>query len=196
MWKYQVETLNLNSNRIQKFSLFSHNQQLTYAEVIELWQQDHNFRSFFISLLAESPFIAYFWETPPITTSTVHQSFEFVLIDSLQLARVNPDRDSFRQYFVSTLPDREVITFSNLGKDALLIVPCPLVESTAYPHLASFARKAPQSQQHKLWQTAGTTIKQRLNDQPMWVSTSGLGVYWLHLRLDSYPKYYNFKPYK
>ena len=194
MWKYQVETL--NSNFIHKFSLFCHNQQLTYAEVIELWQQDRNFRSFFISLLAESPFIAYFWETPPITTSTVHQSFEFVLIDSLQLARVNPDRDSFRQYFVSTPPDREVITFLNLGKDALLIVPCPLVESTAYPHLASFARKAPQSQQHKLWQTAGTTIKQRLNDQPMWVSTSGLGVYWLHLRLDSYPKYYNFKPYK
>ena len=196
MWKYQVETLNLNSNRIQKFSLLCHNQQLTYAEVIELWQQDHNFRSFFISLLAESPFIAYFWETPPITTSTVHQSFEFVLIDSPQLARVNPDQNSFRQYFASTLRDREVITFSNLGKDALLIVPCPIAESVAYPHLASFARKAPQSQQHKLWQTAGTTIKQRLNDQPMWVSTSGLGVYWLHLRLDSYPKYYNFKPYK
>ncbi len=196
MWKYQVETLNLNSNRIQKFSLLCHNQQLTYAEVIELWQQDHNFRSFFISLLAESPFIAYFWETTPITTSTVHQSFEFVLIDSPQLARVNPDRDSFRQYFASTLGDQEVITFSNLGKDALLIVPCPIVENAAYTHLASFARKAPQSQQHKLWQTAGTTIKQRLTDQPMWVSTSGLGVYWLHLRLDSYPKYYNFQPYK
>ncbi len=194
MWKYQVETL--NSNFIHKFSILSHNQQLTYAEVIELWQQDRNFRSFFISLLAESPFIAYFWETPPITNSTVDQSFEFVLIDSPQLARVNPDRDSFRQYFASTLGDREVITFSNLGKDALLIVPCPIAESAAYPHLASFARKAPQSQQHKLWQTAGKTIKQIINEQPMWVSTSGLGVYWLHLRLDSYPKYYNFKPYK
>jgi hypothetical protein len=30
----------------------------------------------------------------------------------------------------------------------------------------------------------------------MWVSTSGLGVYWLYIRLDSFPKYYNFQPYK
>ncbi len=194
MWKYQVK--NLDSNRIQKFSIFSHNQQLTYAEVIELWEQDRKFRSFFSSLLTETSFTAYFWETPPINTSTVDRDFEFILIDSPQLARVKPDQNSFRQYFASTPPDREVITFSNLGKDAVLVVPCPLAESTAYPHLASFVRKAPQSQQHKLWQTAGKTIKQRLNDQPMWVSTSGLGVYWLHLRLDSYPKYYNFQPYK
>ena len=203
MWQYQVETVKFNF--IQKFSIFSHNQQLTYAEVIELWQRDRNFRSFFSSLLAESPFKAYFWETPPITISTVNQSFEFVLIDSPQLARVKPDRDSFRQYFTSTIgdhavpgssPDREIITFPNLGQDALLIVPCPIAETATYTHLASFVRQAPPSQQHELWQTAGNTIKQRLNDQPMWVSTSGLGVYWLHLRLDSYPKYYNFQPYK
>ena len=30
----------------------------------------------------------------------------------------------------------------------------------------------------------------------LWVSTSGLGVYWLHVRLDSYPKYYQHAPYK
>ncbi|MDF9799652.1 hypothetical protein OKW21_004915 [Catalinimonas alkaloidigena] len=28
------------------------------------------------------------------------------------------------------------------------------------------------------------------------MSTSGLGVYWLHIRLDSRPKYYQFDPYR
>jgi hypothetical protein len=31
---------------------------------------------------------------------------------------------------------------------------------------------------------------------PLWVSTSGLAVPWLHLRLDARPKYYGFEPYK
>jgi hypothetical protein len=29
----------------------------------------------------------------------------------------------------------------------------------------------------------------------MWLSTSGLGVAWLHIRLDSTPKYYQHQPY-
>ena len=33
-------------------------------------------------------------------------------------------------------------------------------------------------------------IESKKPDQKLWVSTSGLGVFWLHLRLDSYPKYY------
>jgi hypothetical protein len=28
-----------------------------------------------------------------------------------------------------------------------------------------------------------------------WISTSGLGVPWVHVRLDSYPKYYQYRPY-
>ena len=49
---------------------------VTYAEIIKLWQKDNGFRTFFNSLLADSPFEAYFWETPPITKSTVNQQFE------------------------------------------------------------------------------------------------------------------------
>ena len=30
----------------------------------------------------------------------------------------------------------------------------------------------------------------------LWLSTAGLGVYWLHLRLDTRPKYYSFQPYR
>jgi hypothetical protein len=196
MWTSFVVTL--KSKPIQKISVFSHKRRITYSEVIELWQDNKEFCSFFSSLLAYAPFSAYFWETPPITLSTVNKPFEFVLVDSPQLAGVQPDSSSFREYFQSARSSvgEEVITFPNLGNDALLVVPCPLAENSAYCHIASFVREAPQSQQHALWQTVGKVIQQNLNDQPLWVSTSGLGVYWLHIRLDSYPKYYTFNPYK
>ena len=64
MWKYSVEII--KSRHIQKISIFSNNQQLIYSEVIELWSSNNRFNSFFNSLLAEAPFLAYFWETPPI----------------------------------------------------------------------------------------------------------------------------------
>jgi len=36
----------------------------------------------------------------------------------------------------------------------------------------------------------------RLSDRPLWISTAGMGVNWLHVRLDSRPKYYRHAPYK
>ena len=186
----------LKSNRIHKVSILCDNQQITYSEVIELWQQDRTFRSFFVSLLAQCEFSAYFWETPPITKFTVHNSFEFILANSPKLATVSPNQNSFQQYFKSVSDSEEVTTFLNLSNDALLVVPCPTGEIAAYTHLAAFVRKAPTSQLHLLWQTVGKAIAQNLQEKPIWVSTSGLGVYWLHVRLDSRPKYYTYHPYK
>ena len=41
---------------------------------------------------------------------------------------------------------------------------------------------------------AAMAVDELLEEQPkVWLSTSGLGVYWLHVRLDSRPKYYQFK---
>ncbi|MDJ0745655.1 MAG: hypothetical protein QNJ32_20135 [Xenococcaceae cyanobacterium MO_167.B27] len=194
MWRYLVE--NLKPKHTQKISLLFNEQRLTYSEVIELWQNNSDFGLFFSYLLASATFSAYFWETPPITLSTLHREFEFVLIDSPQLARVSPNSSAFSSHFLSASPGQDIISFPNLRNDALLVVPCPVGDISIYPHIASFVRNAPQSQNQALWQTLGKSIEQRLNDQPLWVSTSGLGVYWLHIRLDSYPKYYCFKPFK
>ena len=182
----------VDSDNVSQILILQDGKRITYGEAIQLWQEDFNFRTFFISLLANSPYEAYFWETPPIDRSNCDRPFEFVLTNNPRLARVKPDYHSFKQYFKS---QEDVVTFANLRKDALLVVPCPLAERSAYPHLAAFVRNAPQEQQHLLWQTLGKEIETNLSQQPLWVSTSGLGVYWLHLRLDSYPKYYSYKPY-
>ncbi|WP_144866901.1 DUF6940 family protein [Hyella patelloides] len=194
MWQSEVEIL--QSKRVQKFTIFANQQQLTYSQTIELWQSDSEFNSFFNSLLANSPFSAYFWETPPITLSTINRKFEFVLVDNPRLQQVKPNPNPFKKYFTSTFKEQDIVTFSNLHKDATLVVPCPLIENSAYTHVANFVRQAPFSQQIALWKTVGEVVQQNLNQKPIWVSTSGLGVYWLHIRLDSYPKYYSFQLYK
>ena len=192
MWESKRELI--NNDRIHKISIFKNGKQITYLEVIELWQQDKNFREFFISLLADTSMPAYFWETPPVSQSTVNREFEFVLIDSPKLADIEPDPSDFNEYFESA--KSEVVTFPNLGKDALLIVPCPITKIPNSTYLANFVREAPIAQQHLLWKTLGRSLEQKLDEQPVWLNTSGLGVHWLHVRLDSTPKYYNYQPYK
>jgi len=76
------------------------------------------------------------------------------------------------------------------------VVPTPLADEGCYTHLARFLRDAPRSQVDAFWRSAGLAMKDRVSSVPTWLSTAGMGVSWLHLRLDSRPKYYRYEPYK
>ena len=77
-----------------------------------------------------------------------------------------------------------------------MAVPCPIGPASAYGHLAAFARLAPASQQDALWRSLGDAMARRIGDRPVWLSTAGGGVSWLHVRLDDRPKYYGYEPYR
>ncbi len=77
-----------------------------------------------------------------------------------------------------------------------MVVPCPVAEASAYRHLAAFVRLAPESQRHALWQSVAEAMTRRIGAKPVWLSTAGAGVSWLHVRLDDRPKYYGFGPYR
>lgn len=168
---------------------------LSYAEAIRRWRTDSDFRSFFIELLASVPFAAFRWETPPITHDNAGRPFEFVVLNSPGLDS-DPDSEAFQEHFTGSAASRGVVSFSNLGKDAILVVPCPIGPSTGYAHLAAFVRHAPVEQRHALWEVVGEAVERRLGAAPVWVSTAGMGVSWLHVRLDDRPKYYGYKPYR
>ena len=70
---------------------------LSFGRVIELWRDEDGFRRFFAAVLAQSPFDAFFWETPPLTRQTLNRPFEFVLTESGPLARARPDASSFER---------------------------------------------------------------------------------------------------
>lgn len=192
---YQASQETLFSGRVSRFEIHTSGTRLSYADVLELWQTSETFREFFLSLLVESPYAAFRRETPPIATGSTDRLFEFALVESPRLDRA-PERDVFSEHFSPECPDENVFTFDNLRGDAGLVVPCPQADDSAYVHLASFVRNAPGSQQHALWQAVGRAVKERLSQRPLWLSTAGGGVAWLHVRLDSRPKYYSYEPYK
>lgn len=169
--------------------------RLSYAAFLERLREDESFREDWIELLAEAPFAAYCWETPPVKRCSIDRPFEFMLLAAPSLSDARPEPGPFRQHFANA-SDREVVVFPNLGGDAVLLAPTPRANLASYPHLAAFSRLAPRDQQHTLWQVVGEVMQAALGDQPIWLSTAGTGVYWLHLRLDSYPKYYIWAAYR
>ena len=194
MWEARIDT---SADRCtQRFSILREGRTIRYSDALTGWRSNESFRDFFRSLLADAEFAAYYWETPPITSVSVTRAFEFALVKSDLLAGVAPDPVAFEEYFRSPDANNGIVAFANLGKDAMLVVPRPAGALDAYAHIAAFSRKAPRSQQHALWQTVAEAIEIRLAvGSPVWVSTAGQGVFWLHVRLDDRPKYYNYFPY-
>jgi hypothetical protein len=164
---------------------------LSYAAVVELWKHEPGFVDAFVHELRSCPFPAFFFETPPLTTATLDRAFEFVLIDAPALARVSADSHAFREKLD---PREQVATFRNLGGDAVLVAPCD--HGADYAHLASFVRTGDANQVHALWQATALALEAECSAAPRWLSSSGLGVPWLHLRIDVRPKYYSHAPYR
>ena len=167
----------------------------SFADVIAAWQAGAEFRDFFIRQLADAPFPAFFWEMPPIRRDTIDRAYEFVTIRSDALARMPAEAEAFASPFKDATGP--IATFRNLGGDALLVAPRPISETASYIHLAAFLRTAPATQQHALFVSLARATELELlhGPEPVWISTSGLGVGWLHIRLDSFPKYYQYRPY-
>jgi hypothetical protein len=184
----------LANGRALKFAIVDGSTPVSYADVIQLWQNDAGFRAFFTALLVDSPFSPFRWETPPVTRETASQPFEFVLLDSPDLAR-DPDPTAFAEHFTAEAP-AGVVEFTNLGGDAILIAPCPREPLPDYAHFAAFLRYSAEAQQHSLWKAVAAAMQTRLGSSPVWLSSAGGGVAWLHLRLDDSPKYYVHAAYR
>ena len=190
-WRLSRTRLDATTERWQL--LIASGDALQFGQVFSQWRSEEPFRTFWSESLREAPFDAYCWECPPSTTRSLSQAFECVFVSSPLLAELPADAEPFAEHF---RPQCDVVTFESLGKDALLIAPCPEGRHGNYAHLASFVATAPQAQQGALWKAVGNALETRLSQRPTWLSTAGLGVAWLHVRLDSRPKYYRHAPYK
>lgn len=166
--------------------------RLAFGEVAAAWRADAAFRSFWAARVAGVRGAAYCWECPPVTGATLSRPFECVFVQSPSLARMAPEPAAFAEHFPR---GARVATFANLGGDAVLVAPAPGGEDTDFTHLAAFARSAPQALQDELWEAVGHALESRTGARPVWLSTAGHGVGWLHVRLDSRPKYYRHLAY-
>jgi len=193
MWNAHRQLI--GGDRGEIVTIASAGRTLTVADAIAGWRDDGAFRTFFIAELAATAYPAFFWEMPPVQRATLSDPFACALIRGDALARMRADDTDFASYFRAD--PAPVTSFLNLGGDALLIAPRRMSDADCYGHIAAFARAAPAQQQHALFHLLALKTEERLQGggNRFWISTSGLGVPWVHVRLDSYPKYYQHRPY-
>lgn len=190
MWEIQDKH---STNRNIKFGIEEDEKPISNRRFLQLLSESELFREFYNDFLNRLPFEAFFWENKPLTAQNLKNDYECNIISSDFLAGRSPDEQTFSHYFDDTEP---VVTFPNLGKDATLIVPCPQNEKSCYTHIGNFVRKADENQIDAFWKITGNETLQSIGSKPIWLSTSGLGVFWLHARIDNFPKYYQTEEYK
>jgi len=187
---FKREALDLKSF---KYQLLINDYVISYSDWLKNIQESEDFILFFNQILQESPFEAFFWEVKPTTKKSLNDRFEFVLIESKALNGIQQNDAVFKNYFKA---DKTIVSFPNLNHDAHLIAPCLISAQTEYAHLANFVRTASKPQVLAFWKRVGKEFKENIGSNTKWLSTSGLGVYWLHVRIDSKPKYYQHSAYK
>jgi hypothetical protein len=172
-------------------------QPLSYRDWLAGLLQSHFVRERFSNALATVPLSAYAWECRPVCDDSLDAPLEMVVVESPALERVRPDAAPFAAQLRRAV-GQSVTRFDNLGGDAHLVVPVKAASGDCYTHLAAFVRSAPMAQQQAFWGEVARAVTSRLSDgiSPLWVSTAGLGVSWLHVRLDLRPKYYRHAPFR
>lgn len=179
--------------------------QLTWFQVLKYFKgvDNKSFVDFFSEVIRwASGFDDYYFETPAMLYESLRETpFEFTLIDAggTLVNRQTSSRD-FASYIAEDQGSLKVKSFPNLGNDAMLLAPCHshLVPKQAYGSLSTFLTNAPEEQVRALWRMAGAVALQHLEQcptRPLWMSTDGRGVPWLHLRIDFAPKYYKHRSY-
>jgi hypothetical protein len=189
----QVRKSKLDSETEYWHLLTDSGEELSFKQVFLQWRIDESFRALWSESLREVSFDTYCWECPPVTLPNLERTFECVFVSSPLLAALPPDPSPFGEYFD---PDCSVVTFDSLGKDALLVAPCPGKQGENFAHLSRFAATASKELKSSFWKAVGEALEKRLGASPTWLSTAGLGVSWLHVRLDTRPKYYRHAPYR
>ena len=187
-----LEVTPIDANTVQWGALELDHRLLSFGDVAGLWCSDAEFCRAWVQALRGLAFASYCWECPPVCARDLHRRFECVFVASPLLARATADPEPFREHFA---PGADVVGFASLRKDAWLIAPCPrsAVDCT---HLGRFMATATEVHAVALWRAVGEALQARVAATPLWLSTAGLGVSWLHVRLDSRPKYYRHDPYK
>ena len=167
------------------------------------------------TIIVSSSYESSFFETPGTSYQTSNDvPFEFVLVNNPGLkafAERNANRNAFAEHFFKEEEEEEklVCSFVNIGGDAYLVSPLPLFKEVdndvTYSHLLKFVREAPEKQVLEFWRVAASTylnvLEQKHQDEEnppgrkTWFSTNGMGVAWLHLRIDDRPKYYSYAPF-
>jgi hypothetical protein len=160
----------------------------TRKEFFELLTISSQFRQTIIDLFANYDCDSVYWEFPPYYANAQHLNAEFTFVNTKGFGKANIN--AFVEYFDKSI--NEIVVFPNISKDALLISVSDNKNNEYDSHIMNFMKYHPSVEtKHNLLKTIGENMLCHTNNAgPIWLSTSGKGVQWLHVRISTTPKYY------
>lgn len=114
-----------------------------------------------------------------------------------ELDNINQNYAEYQKYIDENLGSY-VASFSSLHKNATLIIPILQNEVSNFKNLKEFTNNSSLEQWEALWQKVSEKMEESLlnaNGASRWLSTSGLNVHYLHVRINNSPKHYCYEEY-
>lgn len=130
---------------------------VTAKQFWTLMANDKTARSELRTVFKAVPFPTYRFECPPVTDTSFSSSpFEFVIVDYPALHGVAPEASTFD--LSPGCSDDTAVAFPNLGRDAMLVVPCPTSAKSDYSSIGTFMRHAGSKEQDRLFQVVSCRL--------------------------------------
>lgn len=138
-----------------------------------------------------------FMEFPRLSRENEEDIATLMLVSTNAFTHVMAKHEAFATY-MDKQPADNFVVFPTLGDDGLLLVPTLRLANTPYDacaHFARFMRQASSRDLIDMWKKLAAAVLARYTDAaregaPLYVSTHGKGVPWLHVRICDTPKYY------
>lgn len=155
---------------------------MRWKNVLEDWYNGRNLPDYNKKIK-----IPYLWKTSYISNdflSLFKQEFiENKFLDTYQ---------NFTDYktYINKSKNNNVVSFPNLSRDTILVVPMPK-RGKNFSNLKNFIDTASSTQTRQFWKKVVIETRKLLKKHnKVWISTHGLGVPYLHVRISTTPKYY------
>jgi hypothetical protein len=200
---------NINSPDIFKYRFIKPDGSfLSWREfIIFLLKNDEDFLKVFRESLnhATEKLEAYFWECIPVSNTT-EKVFEFSVTKSHALKESSQNFGKFKGILEIAFKNfQAVASFPNPSQDTVLVIPAlekdERNEIKDFKNISEFTKNASFTLQNTFWSSVARDIidelgKDSKSEKTVWVSTHGLGVSYLHVRIANWPKYYSCEEYK
>lgn len=129
----------------------------------------------------------YFYETSCYKNQKSIYKEKFV---KTNLLPKNQDYSSFLEY-IEKSKNKYVTSFWNLSRTTRLVIPIPR-KNKNFCTLNKFCKNASKTHQNNFWKKVALEIKKyKKNHKKVYLSTHGLGIPYLHIRIEDNPKYYH-----
>jgi hypothetical protein len=188
--EYSVHLL-YSLNNVEDYYVIKRNgKMLTNEEVIDKMNQTRLIDEVSY-LLAKLKFPGYFMLWSPFTEKTKDKIFIMVIQSTFSFVWQMPDYLKYVEHLEQCSINNSIMTFySKSGTGTFLLSPCP-VGNKNYGHIKKFMKNGPFDQICELFDKIQEHVKRyRVNKEDIYVSTHGLDVPWLHVRLEVLPKHY------